>query len=186
MIFSGSQCCQKTGIAALPVEADTVKPRQRVKMHEFIINLNLRVIGIFWNQPCDVPRNERSAVAHQYACPLIPFLNIKSPEILIALNRIADSFITEMGFAEPDPFHGKFRIYFQKRHEIPCQSRGAAGRFRPGNQFCRYIDYTKLCFADKLLFIHKLIQRRRIGIGAPLQCIVIISLPRLQGNFILL
>ena len=111
----------QAGIVPAMMEGKTVKARERVEMHELIIELDFRIFRIAGDHTGDAGRDDRCPETAQDTEPLVALLDIKASEVFIAGDGLPDAFRTEMRGAEGDPFGAELRICAHQRHKVPRQ-----------------------------------------------------------------
>ena len=107
------------------------------------------------------------------------------PHVFTATDRIPNPLVSQMGFAEGDPFFREFRVLPQKRHEVAGKSCASAGADRTDDELGRDIDKAQLDPAGGLVLVHQLVKDLRIGIDAAAQRVLIVFLPKLEGLIVL-
>ena len=134
MIFARAEQGKETKVITLMTERYAVHPGDGIELHEFVIELNIAIIGVFRDDSGHTAGDSGRPEAHQHAGTLVTLLNIEPAQIFKAFNRVTDSLVAEMCLTKCNPLSGKFTAFIEKRHEIPCQGGGSACRFCADNQ----------------------------------------------------
>ena len=169
----------KSGKAAGAGKIQLIQPCKLVKAHEFVIDLNRRILGIFGNNPRYNALDSGRTVAFQHTHPFVALLHIKAAHIFTAPDRIPNALVAQMGFTKADPFAGKFRVHAQQRHEIPRQRCLPARALGADDLLRGDIHHPHLHPACHHGQIQHLVQCRRVGVAAVDNCGFIISLTQL-------
>ena len=159
---------------------------QLIEAQKLIVELYGRILRINRENARDIAADARRAEAFQYADALVALLDVKAAQILIALDRLADTGITQMSGAEIDPFRAKLRIGIQQRHEVAGKSCLAADDLGADDQFGGDLDHAKLLATGAVALVDNFVQRGRKRISAVGHGIAIVFLSRFQCLRILL
>ena len=110
----------QSGKASLLCKPYVVYFGKLVKIHKLIINLIFLFFCFRRKDTGNNTRNRNSVIVLQNTDPFISFLHIKFIHVFIGLDRVTNPFVY-MTCSKNCPLIGKFCIFTQNGHKIPCK-----------------------------------------------------------------
>ena len=147
-------------------EHDVIGTGKTVVVEKIVVPLNLRLFGVFGNNPYDVSCDGRSLEVLINAYPLISLLHVELSQVLKAADGFQGAGVTHMNHADVDPLGGKFRSVGKNRKKVSGKGGDASGGLGADNPVCGNINHTQFYLAGGFTFVQNIVQYRRRRIDA--------------------
>jgi hypothetical protein len=182
LVLGKAQRRLELGISPQVAEMDPPAPAVLEKVQKLHINLGGDVVRTLRHEPDHVRLDGGRAHGAQNAHPLIPLLDVETPQVLVALDRVVDA-LAELGGAQVGPLHGELGV---RPHEgEKAGGEGITPRLLRGahHQIDGHLHHAQLDLGKLELFRP---QSLDVGVQPPVDAVLIFSLPLLQGLLIVL
>ena len=153
--------------ALRPSEPCPVKLCLGEGLHKFIVGRHPRALRPDGNHADDVGGDGGRAVDSQDTDSLVPFLNVKVAEVLIAPDGVSDVPVPQVDLAQGHPLPGEFHVRVQQGQEVRRESGPAARRLGAYNLVAGNLHDSQLRLARHHGVADDLVQHLGIGVTAP-------------------
>ena len=150
-------------------------------LHKFVVSLNFRVIAVRRQDAGDHAGYTACAEIFQHTDALVALLHIKTPQIFITADGVADALL-HMGDAQADPLGAELGFHIQQRHKVGGKRPGAPFGLGADQKVHRDIHQPQGHLGiDPGVPLQDDVQHRQIGRLPPQNFFAVIALPHFLG-----